>query len=81
MHLIRLKKVLYIYNAVKLIAYFSGTFAVCSVIDTMVANKEEPNLILDTTISGRSSEVIKSLSKSLGIPSLSMAYGDLLDSR
>lgn len=54
----------------------SSVEAVCGAIDAMVDAGTPPDLILDTTYAGKTSEVIKSLSLSLGIPTASLSYGD-----
>ena len=54
----------------------SSVEAVCGAIDAMVDAGNAPDLILDTTYAGKTSEAIKSLSFSLGIPTVSESYGD-----
>ncbi len=35
-----------------------------------------PDLLLDTTTAGKAGEAVRSIAKTLGIPTVSMAYGD-----
>nr|AHN49641.1 ionotropic glutamate receptor 25a [Caligus rogercresseyi] len=59
----------------------NSTNAVCSKLRTMLDAGTPPDMILDTTSAGALSEVVKSLSLSLGIPTLSTSYGDMQDVR
>ncbi len=38
-----------------------------------------PDLMMDTTLAGKTSEAVRSLALALGIPTVSMAYGDKED--
>ncbi|CAB4065386.1 GRIN [Lepeophtheirus salmonis] len=59
----------------------NSTDKVCNKLKTMLDEGRSPDMILDTTSAGTLSEVVKSLSLSLGIPTLSTSYGDLRDVR
>lgn len=49
---------------------------VCGKLETMIDANTPPDLILDTSRAGVLSEVVKSLSLTLGIPTVSMSYGE-----
>ena len=48
---------------------------VCSKLGEMVDAETPPDFVLDTTNTGVFSDAIKSLTNSLGIPSISTSYG------
>ena len=45
----------------------------------MIDNKTPPDLVLDSTRSGVISKVVKMMTKKLGLPTLSMSYGQMDD--
>ena len=54
---------------------------VCSKYSEALANNQPPHVIFDTTISGISSETVKSVASALGIPTVSACYGQEGDLR
>jgi len=54
---------------------------VCGELDAMLDSGSPPDLVLDLTLSGISSEVVKSLSLTLGLPTVSAALGEEGDIR
>ena len=55
--------------------------SVCSGLDKMIDAKAPPDIVLDATQTGDASDAIKSLTSSLGIPTISMSYGGKFDFR
>ena len=53
----------------------NGVEQVCSQLASMIEAGTPPDLILDTTKVGDFSDPIKSLTKSLGLPSVALSYG------
>ena len=51
-------------------------FTVCGALDMMIDEGNPPDLILDLSLGGISSEVIKSLSLTLGIPTVTSTMGE-----
>ena len=49
---------------------------VCSRLSDMVDAGNSPDILLDTTSTGLFSNAVKSLTNSLGIPTISMSYGE-----
>lgn len=45
----------------------------------MVKNSKPPHLVLDTTVTGLSSETVKSLTAALGLPTITASYGQERD--
>jgi hypothetical protein len=52
---------------------------VCSVYDKSVDAGTPPHIVLDLTWSGLSSEVMKALTRNLGLPTISGSYGGVGD--
>ena len=50
---------------------------VCAALDTMIDAGAAPDLVLDYSNGGINSEVMKSLSLSLGLPTVSSSMGDI----
>ena len=50
-------------------------------IDKMINDKTPPDIVLDATRTGDASNAVKSLTKSLGIPMVSLSYGGQYDPR
>ena len=51
----------------------------CNKYNAMIDNETPPDLVLDSTRSGAISKVVKMMSKKLGLPTLSMSYGQMED--
>ena len=51
----------------------------CNKYNAMIDNETPPDLVLDSTRSGTISKVVKMMSKKLGLPTLSMSYGQMED--
>ena len=51
-------------------------FIVCGTLDSMIDAGTPPDVVLDFSYGGMSSEVIKSLSLSLGLPTVSTSMGE-----
>merc|ERR1719422_603704 len=49
---------------------------VCGKLSAMSDASASPDLLIDSTLAGKSSEIIKSLSLTLGIPTVSLTYGN-----
>ena len=49
---------------------------VCSRLSEMIDAGNAPDILLDTTSTGLFSNAVKSLTNSLGIPTISMSYGE-----
>ena len=64
-----------VYNR-KLISDISRPFIVCSKLGEMIDAQTPPDFVLDTTTTGVFSEAIKSLTNSLGIPTVATSYGE-----
>ena len=64
-----------VYNR-KLISDLSCHFIVCSKLGEMIDAQTPPDFVLDTTTTGVFSEAIKSLTNSLGIPTVATSYGE-----
>ena len=56
-------------------------FTVCNSLDSMIGANNPPDLILDGTRSGEGSDAIKSLARSLGVPTVALSYGTRDDLR
>uniref|UniRef100_A0AAG5DG06 Ionotropic glutamate receptor L-glutamate and glycine-binding domain-containing protein n=1 Tax=Anopheles atroparvus TaxID=41427 RepID=A0AAG5DG06_ANOAO len=54
---------------------------VCSKYGESLSNNRPPHLLLDTTLTGVSSETVKSFSLALGIPTVSASFGQEGDLR
>jgi hypothetical protein len=52
---------------------------VCSVYDKSIEAGAPPHLVLDLTWAGLSSEVMKALTRNLGLPTVSGSYGGVGD--
>ena len=50
--------------------------SVCGKLSAMSDASASPDLLIDSTLAGKSSEIIKSLSLTLGIPTVSLTYGN-----
>ena len=50
--------------------------AACAAVNDFFTAPSGPDLLLDTTTAGKASEAVRSLARTLGIPTVSMAYGD-----
>jgi hypothetical protein len=50
-------------------------------LDNLIDGKTLPDVIFDATQAGDASEAVKSLTKSLGMPTVSLSYGGQYDSR
>ena len=50
---------------------------VCAVYDKAVAAGNPPDLVLDLTTSGLSSEVMKAVTRDLGLPTVSGSFGGI----
>ena len=63
---------------VRIIKMCKNTFSrsVCSELDSMIDGGTPPDLVLDLTLGGMTSEVMKSLSLSLGLPSVTSTMGE-----
>ena len=55
---------------------FNPKFSVCGKLSAMSDASASPDLLIDSTLAGKSSEIIKSLSLTLGIPTVSLTYGN-----
>lgn len=55
--------------------------AVCSIYTEAVKNNQPPHIVLDTTITNVASETVKSLTSSLGLPTVSASFGQEGDIR
>ena len=53
----------------------------CNSLDSMIGANNPPDLILDGTRSGEGSDAIKSLARSLGVPTVALSYGTRDDLR
>ncbi|XP_037068272.1 ionotropic receptor 25a-like isoform X1 [Pollicipes pollicipes] len=60
---------------------YLATTDICDQVKTAIDAGKRPHLIVDTTLSGTSSEIAKSVSKALAIPTVSGSYGDVGDLR
>lgn len=54
---------------------------VCNQLDAALKSENPPHVILDTTLSGLPSEVVKAISRALTIPTISASYGEEYDLR
>ena len=54
---------------------------VCSALDEMIEAGSPPDLVLDLTNGGLESEAVKSLTRDLGLPTLTTSMGGLGDIR
>lgn len=54
---------------------FFSFYAVCSRYSDAVRNNQQPHVILDTTITGTTSETVKSFAASMGLPTVSASFG------
>ena len=54
---------------------------VCGSLEKMIDAGTPPDVIVDSTRAGTTSEVVKSLSLTLGLPTVSMSYGEAGDIR
>lgn len=54
---------------------------VCAAYGKLLEDKKPPAMVLDTTITGITSETVKSFTAALGIPTISTAYGQEFDIR
>ena len=52
------------------------TVLVCGKLDTMLDSGTPPDLVLDLTKTGISSEAVKMLSLTLGLPTVAAAFGE-----
>lgn len=52
-------------------------FLVCKVYDQSVAAGTPPHLVMDLTTSGLSSEVMKAVTRNLGLPTVSGSFGEI----
>ena len=52
------------------------TLTVCSELDTMISAGTPPDLVLDFTLLGETSEVMKKISLNLGLPTVTSAIGE-----
>ena len=59
----------------KIIQKTNYSISVCSKLGEMVDAETPPDFVLDTTSTGVFSDAIKSLTNSLGIPSVATSYG------
>jgi hypothetical protein len=50
---------------------------VCKVYDASVTAGTPPHLVMDLTTSGLSSEVIKAITRNLGLPTVSGSFGEV----
>ena len=50
---------------------------VCKVYDESVAAGTPPHLVMDLTTSGISSDVIKAITRNLGLPTISGSFGEI----
>ena len=53
------------------------SFLVCKVYDQSVAAGTPPHLVMDLTTSGLSSEVMKAVTRNLGLPTVSGSFGEI----
>lgn len=54
---------------------FFSVHTVCSRYSDAVRNHQPPHVILDTTITGTTSETVKSFAASMGLPTVSASFG------
>ena len=47
----------------------------------MIGDNKSPNFIIDTTTAGKTTDALKSFTKNLGIPTVSLSYGQSDDLR
>ena len=52
------------------------TLTVCGELDTMISAGSPPDLVLDFTLTGKTSEAMKQISRSLGLPTVTSAIGE-----
>ena len=70
-----------------LVVFISLTFnmkmsnSVCGELDSMIDNGTPPDLVLDLSMGGPTSDVVKSLSLTLGLPTVSSTMGEAEDIR
>ena len=50
--------------------------AACAELDTMIDEGNPPDIVLDLTLGGMTSEVMKSISKTLGLPTVTSTMGE-----
>ena len=55
---------------------FSLLCAACAELDTMIDEGNPPDIVLDLTLGGMTSEVMKSISKTLGLPTVTSTMGE-----
>ena len=52
------------------------TLPVCTELDSMISAGSPPDLVLDFSLIGRTSEVMKQISRDLGLPTVTSAIGE-----
>ena len=52
------------------------TLTVCGELDSMISSGSPPDLVLDFSLTGKTSEVMKHLSRNLGLPTVTSAIGE-----
>ncbi|CAG0883410.1 unnamed protein product [Cyprideis torosa] len=53
----------------------------CDILDSLITQGNPPHIVIDTTLDGLSSDIVKAITKALQVPIVSATYGHETDGR